>query len=218
MSFLIYIVSTNTQQAHLLKSYLDSILEVSSVCHSNLSLGALVENTPDCPCVYLLDCLKRDVGAIDTFLEIGPNVIPDNIMIVLYNIHESHELSTLVKRYKIRGIFHRVCSPSIFIKGINTILAGNLWLSRKMLADCILATDQTLDEPFAPEPVVLSRREKEALQRVVFGESNQEIADAMNISLHTVKTHLYNAYKKIKVPNRLQAALWAAMYLRYHSN
>ena len=60
---------------------------------------------------------------------------------------------------------------------------------------------------------MLSRREKEILKHVVYGESNQEIADAMQISLHTVKTHLYNAYKKINVPNRLQAALWGAANL-----
>ena len=60
---------------------------------------------------------------------------------------------------------------------------------------------------------ILLKEARSEIRRVVW-PSNQEIADALQISLHTVKTHLYNAYKKINVPNRLQGALWAATYLR----
>jgi len=42
---------------------------------------------------------------------------------------------------------------------------------------------------------------------------NEEIAKELHVSLSTVKTHIYSIFKKIDVPNRLQAALWAAKYL-----
>ncbi|MDX2479891.1 MAG: helix-turn-helix transcriptional regulator [Desulfuromusa sp.] len=35
----------------------------------------------------------------------------------------------------------------------------------------------------------------------------------MCISMHTVKTHIYNIFRKIGVPSRTQAALWAAKNL-----
>ena len=54
----------------------------------------------------------------------------------------------------------------------------------------------------------LTTRETETLQMLTAGYSNARIADELCISLHTVKTHLYNAYKKIKARGRLQAALW----------
>ena len=59
----------------------------------------------------------------------------------------------------------------------------------------------------------LTARECEILLLIASGKNNSQIADTLNISRNTVKTHLYNIYNKINVPNRLQAALWAAKHL-----
>lgn len=48
----------------------------------------------------------------------------------------------------------------------------------------------------------LTPRELEVLDLVLKGYSNQNIADALFVSLHTVKTHLQNIFKKMKVTNR----------------
>jgi len=45
------------------------------------------------------------------------------------------------------------------------------------------------------------------------GASNMEIADSLFLSEHTVKTHLYNVFKKLNVKNRTQAVTWAKEYL-----
>jgi|GEM_PF-4210763 len=60
----------------------------------------------------------------------------------------------------------------------------------------------------------LTRREVEILDLISNGYANQQIADELFISPHTVKTHLHNIFKKIKVKRRLQAALWAAQNLK----
>ncbi len=63
------------------------------------------------------------------------------------------------------------------------------------------------------EESLLTSREMEILTLISVGAKNEEIADKLFISPNTVKTHIYNIFKKIGVPNRLQAALWAAKNL-----
>ena len=60
----------------------------------------------------------------------------------------------------------------------------------------------------------LTPREVEILDVLASGAKNEEIANRLFISPHTVKTHLYNIYKKIHVGDRLQAVLWAAKHLK----
>jgi DNA-binding CsgD family transcriptional regulator len=72
---------------------------------------------------------------------------------------------------------------------------------------------QYISEEKNPDNTGLTRREREILDLIADGFSNQQIADELFISPHTVKTHLHNIFKKINVKRRLQAALWAAKNL-----
>lgn len=51
----------------------------------------------------------------------------------------------------------------------------------------------------------LTAREREALQLLSSGRSNQQIATALGVSPNTVKNHLANAYRKLGVSSRLAA-------------
>jgi LuxR family maltose regulon positive regulatory protein len=51
----------------------------------------------------------------------------------------------------------------------------------------------------------LSEREIEVLQLIAEGLTNQEVANQLYLSLHTVKVHARNIYSKLDVKNRTQA-------------
>ncbi len=111
----------------------------------------------------------------------------------------------------LRGIFFKNDSPKIILKGINAILDGDLWFSRDIMKYFLL--NKEFNQNVISEKPLLSFREKEILALVSTGMSNMDISEKLLISIHTVKTHLYNIFKKIDVPNRLQASLWAAKNL-----
>jgi DNA-binding NarL/FixJ family response regulator len=54
----------------------------------------------------------------------------------------------------------------------------------------------------------LTEREWQVLALIAQGRSNSEIAAEVFLSINTVKTHVKNAYRKIGVSNRTEAAVW----------
>lgn len=60
----------------------------------------------------------------------------------------------------------------------------------------------------AAEGHPLSPREFHILFLMAGGLHNSDIAAHLNISGHTVRTHLYNIFRKINVRSRVQASLW----------
>jgi pimeloyl-ACP methyl ester carboxylesterase/DNA-binding CsgD family transcriptional regulator len=63
--------------------------------------------------------------------------------------------------------------------------------------------------PAGASPGSLSPREVEVLRLVAGGKSNQQIADALVISLFTVNRHVSNIYAKTRVANRAEAGAYA---------
>ena len=61
-----------------------------------------------------------------------------------------------------------------------------------------------------PSPGPLTARELEVLRLLSQGATNPEISAQLQISPHTVKSHIINIFNKLGVDDRTQAAVWAA--------
>ena len=57
----------------------------------------------------------------------------------------------------------------------------------------------------------LTSREIEVLKLVVKGYNNNQIAQSLFISVHTVKAHLECIYRKLNVHNKVQAAIYVVI-------
>lgn len=64
--------------------------------------------------------------------------------------------------------------------------------------------------PLSPvRPDELTQREAQVLELLARGLSNGQIAQTLSLSQHTVKTHVQNMLHKLRLPNRVHAAIYA---------
>ena len=162
--------------------------------------------------LLLWDCLGNGLESCLFELEGHGHRLSSQDIAGLFNIRPGLGIEKKILTRGIRGFFYEQDPLENFPKGIRTMFNGEIWFSRKIMTDYILKGS---NYDFSPERNVsiLTPRETEIVSMIAKGAANAYIAKKLSISPHTVKTHLYNIFKKIKVPNRLQAALWAAKNL-----
>ena len=61
-------------------------------------------------------------------------------------------------------------------------------------------------------PAPLTRREIQVLRLIAHGATNKEISAELQISQHTVKSHVIHIFNKIGVNDRAQTAAWGAIH------
>jgi DNA-binding NarL/FixJ family response regulator len=208
----VHIIGPLKFQNKLMAWYLQENTGLICACSKNLNAESFSGPPGEKTTLILLDCLGNDLtglwSTIRSFFDSGNK----GYYIAIFNMPTGQPFGNDLVKKGVRGIFYNSDPLPNFAKGVPAILNGELWYSRRDLMKCLLDSDD--DSEFALERrSLLTSREKEILILIASGISNTQIADKLNISRNTVKTHLYNIYNKIKVPNRLQAALWAAKHL-----
>ena len=162
------------------------------------------------PKLILWDSQSNDIMSLWSEMEYGDNQWPETYKIVIFNVPADSDVGVTLLRYGGHGIFYQKDSPDTFFKGIKAVLNGELWIPRGLANKYIKRTRRQTGE----RDEALTNREKEILTWLPSGLSNEALAGSLNISPHTVRTHLSNIYHKLNVSNRFEAALWAADHLK----
>jgi len=209
----IQIVSARKLQCDLMANYLT--VSTGVICKIASDPGAISINPqePENATLVLLDCPERDPVKYFMTLAVAGRRILSKSLVALFNVRPGLGIEERAVSWGIRGFFYETDSVDQMMKGIQTLFKGEMWLSRDIMAKCILSQRSAGESSNKKDVIFLTQRELEILSMVVSGATNEEIAARICISPHTVKTHIYNIFKKINVPNRLQAALWAAKNL-----
>ena len=72
-----------------------------------------------------------------------------------------------------------------------------------------IAASMQVQDSRAARTIGVTPREEQVLRHVALGLSNDEIAKSLKISVETVKEHVQNLLRRLRVIDRTQAAIWA---------
>lgn len=177
------------------------------------------KESPCLPRLIFVDAFGFSGAELSGLLKRDALPFIQNETFALFNLVRSqtpiHDLLAL----GVRGFFFEDDRAESILKGICALKAGELWVSREAMMEYVTRQTRTPqgEEKTCPQErraALLTRRERDVLALLAAGADNETICTRLYVSPHTVKTHLYNIFKKIGARNRLQAALWAAHHLK----
>jgi transcriptional regulator EpsA len=137
----------------------------------------------------------------------GPDVIMGGCEEAWIPLLESCELRNIAS-YGLRGPDGQLKSYFCFAR-VNEALSPRITYLLEVLVPILEATLSRVvaqqgikAQAFYPNAMVLSKRENEVLHYLMAGKTNQAIATEMELSPLTVKNHVQNIMKKLKVKSR----------------
>jgi NarL family two-component system response regulator LiaR len=165
-------------------------LEAIQLCH---------QKKPD---VILMDLMMPEMDGIAATRTILADY-PDIKIIAMTSFEDEELVHGVLAAGAIGYLLKNVTSDEL-VKAIRDATSGRSTLSPEAVKVLIQAT-RPMKEPLYN----LTEREMEILNLVVQGQSNQQIAEAMVISLATVKAHISSILSKLQVSSRAEATAYA---------
>lgn len=158
--------------------------------------------------LVFLDCGSRGIRKLCRRSRFKRNFFKNhNCKVVCFNVDPQSDRDNKALKRGVDGILYNDQSISMFSKTIDAVLNDEFWYPRQILEQHLFNNKQGSAEP-PPEEIFLTRRQQEILKLLKKGLSRTDISDLLCISPHTVKTHVYQIFKKIQVNNLYEAVQW----------
>ncbi len=154
------------------------------------------------PDVILMDLMMPEMDGIAATRAILADY--PEIKIIAMTSFEEEELVQGVLSAGAMGYLLKNVTADDLAKAIRDAVSGRSTLSPEAAKALIQATRPTKQPSFD-----LTEREREVLNLLVQGQSNQQIADALVISIATVKAHISSILSKLQVSSRAEAIAYA---------
>jgi NarL family two-component system response regulator LiaR len=184
--------------ATFLRAY-DDLELVGEAKNGSEALNLCREKKPD---VILMDLMMPEMDGIAATRAILADY-PEIKIIAMTSFEDGELVQGVLAAGAISYLLKNVTSDELAL-AIRAAFLGRSTLSPEAARVLVQATRPTQQPLFD-----LTEREMDVLHLVVQGQSNQQIAETLVISITTVKAHISNILSKLQVSSRAEASAYA---------
>ena len=169
------------------------------------ALAAVRQHNPD---ILVLDLHIPGPGGdgLEILRVLRREKLPTKAVMLAAALEEDEIVEAL--RLGVRGVVLKELAPQLLVECIRKVYAGEQWID-KQLSNLALEALLRRETAGRARSSILSPRETEIVRMVAGGLGNRELAERLGVSEGTIKIHLHNIYKKLKVHSRLELVLHA---------
>lgn len=188
-----------------LKSLLDAqpdLIVCGQVFTAADALAAVHRLTPQ---LVLLDVNLQGTNGIDIGCQLLQNFV--GLKVVLLTMYNQPKLMDEARRAGLHGYLLKDASTDQLLTGIRTVLNGGIFFTLHDSGTSV--PDDRFGDDFARR-LSLTFREVEIIRLICQGLSSEQIAEQLNLSVETIKTHRKNIHFKLgisKVADLIQFAI-----------
>lgn len=151
--------------------------------------------------LVLMDITMRDGSGIEATAQLDRSH-PD-IAVLILSMHDKLEYVSQAMQAGARGYVLKDAPGKDIVLAIDTVMAGGIYYSAPVA--------RQLARPAMPDNQLTSR-EQEVLRHIANGESNKQIARALDLSVRTVETHRLNIKRKLGIEGQAELIKFAVQH------
>ncbi|MFQ5854479.1 MAG: response regulator [Anaerolineae bacterium] len=173
----------------------ESDLEVVGQASTGREAVAMAgQNHPD---IALLDITMPDINGLEATRQIAAD-LPE-VKVLILTMHEEEVFFFEALRAGAAGYVLKGAQSEELFSAIRTVFDGGVYLPAKLAGSLV---DESLIHQQSPVDDPLTPREREVLTLIAQGLTNRDIAERLDLSINTVKTHRLHVYQKLNLHDR----------------
>ena len=183
---------------------LERDIQVVGRCRSGDEvLPAIRHHKPD---LLLLDIRMPGMDGMEVLRALHHERLGTRVVLLAATFEDEQLVEAL--RLGVRGMVLKELAPPLLIECVRRVYAGGQWIEQQASARVLqsLVRREAAEKELARD---LTPREVELVRLAASGLRNREMSRRLEISEGTVKMHLHNVYRKLKLENRVELANYA---------